>query len=309
MSLLPGRAALAALCLAFLAFVALPSTAQDKAGEPRAVPPLATRVTDLTHTLGAEERAALDGKLADWEARTGNQLAVLIVPSTAPEAIEAYSIRVVEAWKLGKKGTDNGVLFLVAKDDRKMRIEVGYGLEGVLTDVTSRRIIAENVAPEFRENKYAAGINAGVDRIIAVVADGKPLPAPVAGNVQGKSRASGIDFETVLALLFIGIPVLGAVLRSMFGTFVGSTLGSAVVGGIAWFFWGSIVIAVIAAVVGFLVMIFTSSAGNGMLGRAGRGSGSGGWGGGGFSGGGGSSSGGFSGGGGSFGGGGASGGW
>ena len=133
------------------------------------IPALSARVVDLTHTLSAAEISALETKLADWEAKTSNQLAVLMVPTTQPEPIEAYSIRVAEQWKIGRKGQDNGALFLIAKNDRKMRIEVGYGLEGVLPDVTARRIIAEDVAPPFREGKFAQGINAGVDRIIAVV--------------------------------------------------------------------------------------------------------------------------------------------
>ena len=148
------------------------------------IPPLAARVTDLTQTLTPAEVAALEAKLADWEARTSNQLVVLMVPTTQPEPIESYSLRVAEKWKIGRKGQDNGALFLIAKNDRKMRIEVGYGLEGVLTDVTSRRIIAEDVAPAFREGHFAAGINAGVDRIIAVVGEGEPLPPPQADKAK-----------------------------------------------------------------------------------------------------------------------------
>jgi uncharacterized protein len=271
----------------------------------RPVPPLAARVTDLAQTLSPAEQQALEAKLADWEARTANQLAVLIVPTTQPEPIEAYSIRVVEAWKLGRKGNDNGVLFLVAKNDKKMRIEVGYGFEGTLTDVTARRIIAEDVAPLFREGKFAAGINAGVDRITKVVADGKELPPPPAG-AKSKPGIDGFDFETLALILFIGVPVVGMFLRSMFGKLAGSAAGSAVVGAAAWLFVGSLVVAIIAAIVAFFVIIFSGSGGGG--GRPGRGGGmslpGGSWGGGGSSGGGG-----FSGGGGSFGGGGASGGW
>ncbi len=161
----------------------------------RPIPPLTARVTDLTHTLSAQEQQALDTKLADWEARTGDQLAVLLVPTTQPEPIEAYSIRVADAWKIGRKGSDNGVVFLIAKDDRKMRIEVGYGLEGTLTDVTSRRIIAEDVAPAFREGRFAAGIEAGVDRIIGVVAGGQPLPPAPSGErcPGGPAAASTSD--------------------------------------------------------------------------------------------------------------------
>ena len=112
----------------------------------RPVPPLSSQVTDLTGTLSASERQALESKLHDWEARTTNQLVVLMVPTTAPEPIEEYTLRVAEAWKIGQKGKDNGAIFLIAKDDKRMRIEVGYGFEGVLTDVTSRRIIGETVA-------------------------------------------------------------------------------------------------------------------------------------------------------------------
>src|SRR3954451_20200315 len=131
------------------------------------IPPLTARVTDLTQTLTTGETQALEAKLADWESRTSNQLAVLLVPTTQPEPIEAYALRVAEKWKIGRKGQDNGALFVIAKNDRKMRIEVGYGLEGVLPDVIANRIIREDVAPAFREGKFADGINAGVDRIIA----------------------------------------------------------------------------------------------------------------------------------------------
>jgi uncharacterized protein len=253
--------------------------------------------------------SALETKLADWEARTSNQLVVLIVPTTQPEPIEAYSIRVAEAWKIGRKGQDNGALFIIAKNDRKMRIEVGYGLEGVLPDVTARRIIAENVAPAFREGKFAEGIGAGVDRIIAVVGGEAQSPAPAAQ----KAKRTGLPFgfDTLLIILFIVVPVVGGILRSMFGRLLGATVGSGIVGAAAWFFAGSLIIAVIAAIVGFIVMIFFGiGSGLGRRGTGGIASG-GGWGsGGGFSGGGGfSSGGGFSGGGGSFGGGGASGNW
>jgi uncharacterized protein len=269
------------------------------------IPPLTARVTDVTHTLSAAEQQALDAKLADWEARTTNQLAVLMVPTTRREPIEAYSIRVADAWKIGRKGNDNGVLFLIAKDDRKMRIEVGYGLEGTLTDVTSRRIIAEDVAPLFREGRFAAGIDAGIDRIIGVVAEGKPLPPRQAGTAT-RAAGGGFDLGTLLVILFVIVPVVGGILRAMFGKLPGSMIGAGIIGTAAWFVVGSLAIAVLAAIVAFVVMIFFA-AGGGFPGRGGGLSSSGGWGGGGFSGGGGG--GGFSGGGGSFGGGGASGGW
>jgi uncharacterized protein len=266
------------------------------------VPPLTSAATDQTGTLSASERQALESKLRDWEARTTNQLAVLIVPTTAPEPIEQYTLRVAEAWKIGQKGKDNGAILLVAKNDKRIRIEVGYGLEGVLTDVTSRRIIAENVAPEFSKGNFAAGINAGVDRIIAVVDAGEPLPALTPQRKTAPPRH--FDFGTMLIVLLVAVPVLGSVLRSVFGKLGGSLVGGGIVGAIAWFVASSLLIAGAAAVIGFIVMLFT-----GLSGRGGPGifipGGGGGFGGGGFGGGGG----GFSGGGGSFGGGGASGGW
>jgi uncharacterized protein len=271
------------------------------------IPKLTARVTDETNTLSAAERQALEAKLADWEQRTSNQLVVLLIPSTKPEPIEAYSIRVAEAWKIGRKGQDNGALFVVAKDDRKMRIEVGYGFEGVLTDVTSRRIIAEDVAPLFRQNRFAAGINAGVDRIIAVVGSGEPLSAPRAAPAR---RGSGFDFETLLILLFVGVPIVGGILSRILGRLLGSTVGAGVVGAGAWLVAGSIAIAIGAGLIAFLIMLLFS-AGGGIGRRGGTWIPTGGWGGGGLGGGGfsGGGGGGFSGGGGSFGGGGASGGW
>jgi len=270
------------------------------------IPPLHARVTDLTNTLPASDQQALEAKLAAWERDTGNQMVVLIVPSTKPEPIEAYSIRVAEAWKIGRKGQDNGVLFLIAKDDRKMRLEIGYGLEGVLTDATSRRIIAETVTPFFRQNQFAAGINAGVERVISVVGKGEPLPA---AKEQPKARRGfgGFDFGTLLIILLVVVPVIGGILARIFGKVLGSTVGGGIVGAAAWIIGGSLLVALFAAIVGFVIMLMFGATGG--IGRRGGGwipIGGGGWGGGGgFSGGGG----GFSGGGGSFGGGGASGGW
>jgi uncharacterized protein len=273
------------------------------------IPKLTARVTDETSTLSAADRQALEAKLADWEQRSGNQLVVLMVPSTKPEPIESYSIRVAEAWKIGRKGQDNGALFVVAKDDHKMRIEVGYGLEGVLTDVTSHRIIDEDVAPLFRQNRFAAGINAGVDRIIAVVGSGQPLPEK---RTAAARPGQGFDFGTLLIFLFVGVPIVGSILSRIFGRMLGSTVGGGVVGAGASLLAGSIAIGVGAGLIAFLIMLLLS-AGGGIGRRGGMWIPTGGWGGGGLGGGGfgggGIGGGGFSGGGGSFGGGGASGGW
>ncbi|MEP7328150.1 MAG: TPM domain-containing protein [Betaproteobacteria bacterium] len=268
------------------------------------IPALKARVSDLTATLSGADIAALDGKLAAWEQQTGNQLVVLIVPTTKPEPIEAYSIRVADAWKIGRKGQDNGALLMVAKDDKKLRIEVGYGLEGVLTDATSRAIIGDTIAPLLRQNQFAQGITAGVDRIIAVVDKGEPLAAKPVAKQQRASGAAGIPFEMLLIIIFVVVPVVGGILRRIFGKGLGSTVGAGIIGAAAWVVAGSLLIAIIIAVVAFIVMLFAGT-GSGLA----RGTG-GVWlpgGGGGFGGGGGG--GGFSGGGGGFGGGGASGGW
>ena len=158
----------------FLAFLLCWSFA---AAAQLAVPPLTGRVVDQTGTLSASDIAALDQKLKEFEERKGSQIAVLIVPTTAPEAIEQYGLRVAEQWKLGRKGVDDGALLLIAKNDRRARVEVGYGLEGALNDATARRIIDEVIGPKFRTGDFAGGITDGVDRILKVV-DGEPLPAP-----------------------------------------------------------------------------------------------------------------------------------
>jgi uncharacterized protein len=300
-ALVPARALALMLLLVGLALPAGLVTAADDLAK---IPPLASRVTDLTNTLSAAERQALEAKLAAWESQTGNQLVVLMVPSTQPEAIASYSIRVAEAWKIGRKGKDNGAIFIVAKDDRKNRIEVGYGLEGVLTDVTCRRILAETVAPFFRNNQFAQGINAGVDQIISVVGKGEPLPDAPATAPQ-RRPGGGISFDTIFIVLFVVVPVLGGILRRMFGKAIGSTVGAGIIGAGAWLVVGSLAIALIAAVVAFIVMLVFGM-GSGLVGRGGGvfipGGGGGGFGGGGGGGG-------FSGGGGGFGGGGASGDW
>ncbi|TMH58941.1 MAG: YgcG family protein [Betaproteobacteria bacterium] len=229
-----------------------------------------------------------------------------MVTTTKPEPIEQYSIRIAEAWKIGQKGKDNGAILVVAKDDKQMRIEVGYGFEGVLTDLTSRRIIAETIAPLFSKGQFAAGLNAGVDRIIDVVSEGKPLPPKAEPQRRAPSRH--FDIGTLALILLVAVPAIGAILRSILGNVGGSVVGAGIVGGAAWLFAGSLLIAAIAGIVALVVISFAAFGGRGGPGLwvpgAGRGWGGGGFGGGGFGGGGG-----FSGGGGGFGGGGASGGW
>ena len=268
------------------------------AGAQIAVPPLSGRVTDLTATLSAEQKAALEQTLQAFEARKGSQLAVLLVLTTAPETIEQYALRVAEQWKLGRKKIDDGAVLVVAKTDRALRIEVGYGLEGALNDATSKRIISEIITPRFKQGDFYGGIAAGVDQIVRVI-DGEPLPPP-----NRKPAGNTADIQQYVPVIFILALVIGGVLRAVLGRFPGALVTGGVVGVVAWFFAGAVFIALMAGVIALLFTLF--GGGMGGLGVGGRrgGFGSGGFGSGGFGGGGG-----FSGGGGGFGGGGASGRW
>ena len=275
-----------------------------------AVPPLTGRVVDQTGTLSSGDIAALTQTLRDFEARKGSQVAVLIVPTTAPETIEQYSIRVAEAWKVGRKKIDDGAILVVAKDDRKLRIEVGYGLEGSLNDVTSKRIIDEIITPKFRSGDFSGGISAGIDRIIRVI-DGEALPAPAAR--QKPSSVSRENFDPLNPFLIIPVLLFGGLMRSALGRLIGSVATGGLVTLLAWYFVGSLLAAVLAGVITSIFVMFSDSLTSPTPGGRGRGddwvaggSSGGSWSGGGSSG---SDSGGFSGGGGSFGGGGASGSW
>ena len=275
-----------------------------------AIPQLTGRVVDQTSTLSSSDIASLNQKLKDLESRKGSQIAVLIVPTTQPEDIAQFSIRVAEAWKIGRKKVDDGALLVVAKNDHRLRIEVGYGLEGALTDVTSRRIIDEIITPKFRTGDFAGGINAGVDRIIAVT-NGEPLPAPQ----PQASHGVDLNWDTMTSLapfVLIGAIIGGGILRAMLGRLLGSVATGGLFGLIAWIVASSALAAILVGLVGFVIAMFADAVNNSGPPTRGR---SGGWVGGGSSSGGWSSgssssdSGGFSGGGGSFGGGGASGSW
>jgi uncharacterized protein len=266
------------------------------------IPKLDARVTDLTGTLTAEQQSSLEEKLAAFEARKGAQIVVLIVPTTHPEEIEQYSIRVVEQWRIGRAHVDDGVLLIVAKNDRRVRIEVGYGLEGALPDATASRIIAETIRPLFAQNDFYGGITAGVDQIARVV-DGEALPEADHAWRGGSRRVSGL-----LPFLFIAVFVGSSVLRAILGRPAGSAVTGGLTGALVWLFGGLIGFAVLASVGAFLFSLLSGMNGGSRwssLPRMGMG-GLGGWGGGM---GGGMGGGGFSGGGGGFGGGGASGGW
>lgn len=270
------------------------ANAQDEMPVPR----LERRVSDLTGTLTAGEQATLEEKLAAFEQRKGSQIAVLIVPTTGAETIEQYGIRVAEAWKLGREGIDDGILFLVAKEDRALRLEVGYGLEGALPDATANRIVEDIVVPLFRVGDFAGGVNAGVDAMIRVI-DGEPLPEPEEpatwpGEGTGEGWPGGL-----LTIGFIMVVVVGSVLRAMFGRLPAAVITGGLTGAIAWALVASMLAAAVVALIAFLFTLI-----GGMPGQRRGGYRGGGWGAGWPSGGGG-----WSGGGGGFGGGGASGRW
>lgn len=259
------------------------------------VPALERRVTDLTNTLSAQQTVEIEQTLRAFEQHQGSQVAVLIVPTTRPEAIEQYSIRVVEAWRLGRKQIDDGALLLVAKQDRQLRIEVGYGLEGALTDATSKRIIAEIITPHFRNDDFFGGIRAGVQQMMKVIA-GEPLPAPA----PEASESADSPAATLPGIMFFAFFV-GQMFRGVVGRFP-AALGTGVVStGLVWVLVGSLMGALLCGLAIFGILLFSGGSGSRRFGRGAYYMGSG------FPGGGGG--GGFSGGGGGFGGGGASGRW
>jgi len=262
------------------------------------IPPLKARVTDITGTLSAQNIARLEQKLAAFEQEKGVQVAVLMVPTVQPESIEEYAVRVFEQWKLGRKRVDDGVLLVVAKNDRKLRIEVGYGLEGAINDATAKRIINDDIVPHFKHGDFAAGIDAGVSRILRV-AGGEALPPPA----QQGSGDSTLPFDPMLLFLgFIFANPLTSLLKPLTGRIPAAGLVSIGFGTVVGLVFASLLAGLLAGVVIFVVSLLEGSGGGSWGG--GGGSWSSGGGDGGFS-----SGGGFSGGGGSSGGGGASGSW
>lgn len=298
MKVWPALAAGAALAVATAATAALAQSLQP-------IPPLAARVTDTTGTLTAPQRAALDARLAAFEREKGAQVAVLIVPTTQPEDIAQYSIRVVDAWKLGRARPDDGVLLLVAKDDRALRIEVGYGLEGAIPDALASRIIRETILPHFRQGDYYGGIDAGVEQVLGLIR-GEALPPPDGGWRGEGAVARGVEW---LPMLFFGVLVVSGLLRAIFGRGLGSLLTGGAVGVIVYLALAALGLSLVAGIGAWLLSLFLGALGGARWSSGPRHGGwGGGWGGGGW-GGGGPGGGGFSGGGGGFGGGGASGRW
>lgn len=300
----PMRRALAGFRVAcLLLFLALPAWAQQAQ-----IPAFDSPVVDTTNTLDAATRQQLEQQALALQQRKGSQLQVLMIPSTQPEAIEAYAVRAFESFKLGRKGVDDGVLLVVAKDDRKVRIEVGYGLEGAIPDIAAGRVIQEYMVPKFRQGDYAGGVVDATAQLVKLV-DGEPLPEPVADNPTGEDRGG-----TWVFALFVAF-VVGQFARAFFGRLpagIRALFGGGASGAVAWLVSSVVLVGGIGAVIGFFLGLASGGGGGGggryarHHGWGGYSGGGGGWGGGSS---GGSSGGGWSGGGGMSGGGGASGGW
>ncbi|HUQ25351.1 MAG TPA: TPM domain-containing protein [Burkholderiales bacterium] len=264
------------------------------------MPPLKTRVTDLTATLSQQQRSALEQTLAEFEARKGSQIAVLLLPSTKPETPVEYGVRVFDAWKLGRKGVDDGVLVLVAKEDRRVWIVTGRGVEGVLPDATVKRIVDDEITPRFKQGDFYGGVRAGTDRIMRLI-EGEPLPA-VATRPGGHGSSPDV-FQWLVVAFFIAA-IGGPILKAMFGRLPGAGILGGGLGVFAWMVIGSTLLAALIGGIAFFIALL-AGLGGGRSGWSSGGFGGGGFGGGGFGGGGG----GFSGGGGGTAGGGAGGSW
>ena len=308
---MPLALALQALIAIFLVAIgALPATAQPL----RAVPALQARVIDQTGTLNDAQRQGLEARLATIEQQHGSQVVVLMVPTTAPEDIVAYTQRVGDAWKIGRSDVGDGVLLVVAKNDRRLRIATTKTLEGAIPDLMAKRIIDQTIAPAFKRGDFAAGLDAGVDQILALL-KGEALPAPKLRASKPSGLSDFLGASDLLIFMVFALPIVSSVLRGIFGNKLGTLLTGAGAGGLAWVLTAVIWISVGAGLLAMVIALFMQL--GPAISRPGRGGHGGGWGPGGFGGGGGfGGSGGFgggggfgSGGGGNFGGGGASGGW
>src|SRR5512140_2490295 len=228
--------ALLSASLLLLATVA--AFAAGAPSDPIPVPKLTARVIDQTGSLTAPERDALEAKLREFEQKRGSQVAVLLVPAIGSETIEEFAGRVTDEGKLGRKGVDDGVLLVIAKQERKIRIQTGRGVQGTLTDALSKRIVSEIIAPRFRNGDFAGGIDAGVDAIMKAI-EGEELPLPKA-SPHGPKVDAVSSYSDFLWIAFFLVPVVGMVLRGMFGRFFGASATSGLTGVAAWLVFGSL---------------------------------------------------------------------
>ena len=271
------------------------------------VPPLSGRVVDQTATLTPQQAEALSNKLAAIETAHGAQLVILIVPTTAPEDIASFAQRVGEQWKVGRHEVGDGLIIVVAKNDRAARIQVAKALQGAVPDIAAGRIVSQQIVPAFKAGDYAGGLNSAVDRLgERIASEGLPDPARQGRQSRPRSSSGGFDFQSIAIFLFVGVPILGGLLSRVMGRKLGALATGVGVGAIGWWLTASALVAGGAGLVAlFLVGVMGVGSGRGGIGGmpiiwgGGGGGFGGGGGGGGFS----------SGGGGNFDGGGASGRW
>lgn len=286
--------------LALAALLAMPLRAQEQP-----VPHLTARVIDQTGTLSETQRSALETKLATFEREVGSQVVIVIVASTKPEDITDYTQRLGDAWKIGRRDVGDGLLIVVAKDDRRVRIAPTKTLEGAIPDIVAKQVIDNAITPAFRAGDFAGGLNQAVDQLFARIR-GEALTAPTQHD-QAKARP-GLQLDEMVIFFFVAVPILGAVLTGMLGRKLGALATGGAASAFGWWFSESLLLACLAGLIALLLVgVFGLGAGRG-LSRGGGGPII--WGGGGGGGGFGGDGGGYSsGGGGDFGGGGASGDW
>lgn len=224
-----------------------------------AIPALQAAVTDLTGTLQADEQAALNQKLTQFSQQSGSQVAVLLLPGTQPEDISQFGIRLAEAWKVGRDKQDDGVIIIIAKNERKMRIEVGYGLEGAIPDVIAKRIIREQLAPAFKQGQFYAGLNQATDTLMQLI-QGEHLPAPT-----GKENVSTTHWMSWLPILMFAAMIGGALFKSLFGSFPGSLLTGAALGVVAGWLGATLLVMGLVALVSFIFVLAMGGSGAGYL--------------------------------------------
>ena len=287
------RARSALLLVAFFACFGLSVWAQDR----QVIPPLSARVIDISATLDSSQTQALEAKLAAFEKARGAQIVILMLSSTLPEDITDYAQRVGDAWQIGRKDIGDGLLLVVAKNDRKVRIATTKTLEGAIPDLAARQIIDNAIAPRFRQGDYAGGLNAAADQIMARIT-GENLPTPEATKTRADKQ--GFQWMDMAVFLFFAVPIGARLLSGVLGRKLGALVTGGGVGLLAWIFTSSLLLAGAAAALGLVFALFASLGSLGGMGGLSSGRGGGGFGGGGgFS----------SGGGGNFGGGGSSGSW
>ena len=237
----------------------------------QAVPALTAHVIDTTQTLNVQDTARLEKKLTDFEAQRGAQVVLLMVPTTQPEDIASYANRVANTWKIGRKDVGDGLLVIVALNDRQVRIEVSKTLEGAIPDLAASRIIEEAITPRFKQADFAGGLEAGTTRILSLIS-GENLPEPV---TRAAPLALDFDWQQLLLLVFFGVPMIGNLARRLLGRPLGILATGAVMGGLTFLLTASVLLALLAGLVSLLITVFSSlGSGRGLGGR------SGGWGGG-----------------------------